>query len=561
MKRYFFKHKLILIVTVIFIILSAITDVSFAFIIKAVIDVGAKGSVSQLMKIMSFSFIFLIVAFLFSFLRKVFEGKFVKKSLITLKKDIFNSVLNRDIRTFNGENSAVYISTLTNDMNIIEVDYFYNMLELIDNVFIFSISTAAIMIINIQITIGVFVIGILPIIIPMIFSKGLSSRKMQYSNNIGKFTTKIKDIFSGFEVIKSFNIESRINIEYEKSNIRTENSKYRFVLFSALVDNLSHSAGFLMQLMAIGIGTYCVIENKLTFGSMIAAVQLMNYVINPLVNISSRINKARSIKDIEDKIIKFIDESRGNKEGIHKKSFHRDIEFKKVDFSYTGHKKSLDEISFQIEKGNKYAIVGGSGSGKSTLLKLLLRYYEDYKGKILIDGIDNREIRVIDLYMLISVIQQNVFMFDDSIKNNISLYKDYDDNDISRAIELSGLKGFVDSLPNGINSSVGENGCNLSGGEKQRVAIARALIKNTPILVLDEATSALDNETAYNIEKSIIDLSELTSLVVTHKLNRDILKRYDRIIVVRGGKVAELGTFDELIDKRGYFYSLYNVTK
>lgn len=561
MKSYFLKHKSLLIISIIFIILSAITDVSFAFIIKAVVDVGSEGTVSELTGIMILSILFLTIAFLFSFFRRIAEAKFVKKSLISLKKDAFSSILKRDIKTFNEDNSAKYISTLTNDINIIEQDYFYNLLEIIDNIFIFTISTISIMMINIQITIGVFVIGVLPIVIPILFSKKVSFRKKEYSDNIGKFTTKIKDIFSGFEVIKSFNIENKINHEYDKSNIETEHSKYRFILISSFVDNLSNSSGLLMFLTAIGIGTYFVIQKQLTFGSMIAAVQLMNYVINPLVNISTRINKMKSIKLIEEKILNLISSSKEINKGIEKKSFNEGIVFKEVEFSYTRDKKLLDKISFEIKKGNKYAIVGGSGSGKSTLLKLLLRYYDDFTGQILIDHIDNRKIDIMDLYSLASVIQQNVFMFDDNIKNNISLYQNYSDTDITRAIELSGLKTLVDSLPNGIDSNVGENGCNLSGGEKQRVAIARALIKNTPILVLDEATSALDNETAYNIENSIINLSDLTSLVVTHKLNKDILRKYDKIIAVKEGKVVELGTFDELVKKQGYFYSLYNVIK
>jgi len=152
-------------------------------------------------------------------------------------------------------------------------------------------------------------------------------------------------------------------------------------------------------------------------------------------------------------------------------------------------------------------------------------------------------------------------MFDDSIKNNITLYNTYSDKDINNAIERSGLKILVNSLPQGINTSVGEGGCNLSGGEKQRIAIARALIRNTPILVLDEATSSLDNETAYNIESSILRLDNLTSLVVTHKLNKDILRKYDKIVAIKDGQVVEIGTFDQLINRRKYFYSLYNVTK
>ena len=152
-------------------------------------------------------------------------------------------------------------------------------------------------------------------------------------------------------------------------------------------------------------------------------------------------------------------------------------------------------------------------------------------------------------------------MFDDSIEANIALYGDYTDDEINKAIINSGLLNLIETLPHGSKSSVGENGSNLSGGEKQRISIARALIKNTPVLLLDEATASLDSETSYEIESSILDIEDLTSIVVTHKLNQELLKRYDKIVVMENGNIIEEGNFYELIDKKGFFYNLYNVEK
>jgi len=152
-------------------------------------------------------------------------------------------------------------------------------------------------------------------------------------------------------------------------------------------------------------------------------------------------------------------------------------------------------------------------------------------------------------------------MFDDSIEANIALYGNYTNDEIDKAIIKSGLLNLIETLPDGSKSSVGENGSNLSGGEKQRISIARALIKNTPVLLLDEATASLDSETSYEIESSILDIDDLTSIVVTHKLNQELLKRYDKIIVMENGNIIEEGNFYELIDKKGFFYNLYNVEK
>lgn len=561
MKKYLFKFKGLFALNTVLIFLAALFDVAFAFILKIIIDAGSNGSMQQLYRALIITGIFILISFSEGYLAKLAQAKYIKKVILVLKEDVFSKILSRDIKSFNSENSAQYISTLTNDINIIEQDYFLNILEIINKMCAFTIATIAIININIYITIGVFLVGIITILIPVIFGNKLGSSKKVYSDNLSSFTTKIKDIFSGFEVIKSFNIEEKITKEYKKSNYDVEKAKYKFSILTSLVEILSMSSGFLMFVTSLAIGTYFVIQGKMTVGTMMASVQLMNNIVNPIVNISNRISKLKSVRLIEEKILKLIKEKNEKDEGTQKLTFDSNISFENLQFAYNNDKQVLKGVSFSVKKGGKYAIVGGSGSGKSTVLKLLLRYYDNYDGSIKIDGEDNRSIKVSHLYKLASVIQQSVFMFDSSIKDNITLFQNYNEEQIQSAVNLSGLNDLVNSLPSNIDSEVGENGCNLSGGEKQRIAIARAIIKNTPILVLDEATSSLDNETSYNIEKSILSIKELTCLIITHKLIDDILKRYDGIIVMKNGNIEEIGNFDGLMKERGYFYSLYNVAE
>lgn len=558
MKKYFFKFKGLFGINMLLILLASIMDVSLAFVLKSIVDVGAEGNLVIFYKTMLFSVVYVFSTFLIIYFKKLLQAQLIKKALLSLKEDIFHSILHADISSFNEDNSAKYISTLTNDINILEQDYFTNVLEITANIISFIIATVAIITVNIYITIGVFVIAAIPILIPFLFGKKVSISKNNYSINLGNFTTKVKDIFSGFEVIKSFNIESKIKEEYDKSNKLLEDSKYKFSALSAVVQVLSASFGFLMFFAAMGIGTYLVILGAITVGAMLAAVQLMNNIVNPIVSISDRLNRLKSIKLIEDKIIQIINTENQLDSGVNKTNFEKEIKFNKVEFSYDD-RKTLKGVDLTFERGKKYAIVGGSGSGKSTILKLLLRYYENFFGDITIDGIIHTEIKKEDIYKLISIIQQNVFMFDSTIRDNITLFQDYDSDEVQRAVELSGLKELIGSLKDGVCNSVGENGCNLSGGEKQRIAIARALIQKTPILVLDEATSALDNETSYSIENSMLNIPDLTCLVVTHKLMEEVLRKYDAIIAVKDGMVVEEGRFEDLISKKGYFYSLYSV--
>jgi ATP-binding cassette subfamily B protein len=561
MRKYFLKYKGLLLINAIAIFLSVMANVYLAFVFKNIVDIGTSGTVDDLTRTLIFSLGFIFATLIIGYFRKVSEALYLKKTLLLFKNDIFEKVLGKNLKSFTEENSAKYISMLTNDINMIEQDYFVNMLQIIYNGVSFLMATLAIIQISVVITIGVFVVGALAIVIPGLFGTKLGHKKKLYSDNLGNFTTKVKDMFSGFEVIKSFNIENKIQREYESSNYSVENSKFKFNAFSAFVDAMSEGAGEFMFFTAMGIGTYFVIQGNLTVGTMIATVQLMNYIVNPLIILSTRINKLKGVKLIEEKVLSVASEAGSEDLGLSKTSFDCEIIFDKVDFSYNEERKALQGVSINIKRGKKYAIVGSSGCGKSTLLKLLLRYYEDFNGEILLDGIDNRNIKISDLYKLITVIHQNVFMFDDTIRENITLFKDYSEDEVKRAVSLAGLDELVARLSYGLDNHVGENGNNLSGGEKQRVAIARALVKNTPILVIDEATSALDNETAFHIEKSILNIKDITCLVVTHKLIEELLVKYDGIIVMKNGLAVEAGTFEELIEKKRYFYNLYNVTR
>ena len=300
-------------------------------------------------------------------------------------------------------------------------------------------------------------------------------------------------------------------------------------------------------------------KKSITVGTAIIIIQLSTHIVGPVKLSISLINQIRSVAMIADKIEEILEDTHDDFENTKLENFSKSICIENLNFSYTEERKALDNINLTFDKNKKYAIVGESGSGKSTLIKLLMRYYNDYDGKILIDNSNLKNIYSCDLYKNMSMIQQNIFMFDDSIKENIRLYSNHDDKDILDACKRSGLDKLLNKLPNGINSLVGENGNKLSGGEKQRIAIARALINNTQILILDESTSALDNETAYNLENSLLNLENLTLITVTHKLIKNILNRYDEIIVMKNGKIIEKGNFEDLINIKGYFYSLYTI--
>jgi ABC-type multidrug transport system fused ATPase/permease subunit len=209
--------------------------------------------------------------------------------------------------------------------------------------------------------------------------------------------------------------------------------------------------------------------------------------------------------------------------------------------------------------GKKYAVVGASGSGKSTLLNLLMASYSHYNGSIYYDDVELKNISGEQLYEIESIIQQNVFVFNATIIENITMFRDFPQEEVQRAIRLSGLSALIEEKGEGY--LCGENGCGLSGGEKQRISIARSLLKQSQVLLVDEATASLDAETAYHVSSAILDLQGITAIVVTHALDEALLKRYDTILTMKNGQIIEEGSFDALIEKKGYFYSLFTISQ
>ena len=559
MKKYILKFKGLFSITCFFQLVISAIGVGCAFVLQYMVDLATGGDMNKFTKGIFFFVAYCALSFIIDLLLVIFKTVYTKKTMVYIKQDIFSKLMKKDMKSFNEENSAKYLSILSNDITMIENDGIETMFSLIHNAFAFILALISVIYINLYITLAVFILGTAAFIVPQLFSKQIGKRRLEYSSSLDRFTGKTKDILTGFELIKNFNIFDKISSIFSQDNENVEIKKQSFKMYSRVIECLSEFIGLLLYTAPVAVGGYFVLKGEITVGMMIALLQLVGRIIVPIGSSAQIINKLKSLKPIIEKIDNLTQEDIKEESKYSLESFENSIEIKNLNFSYDGKKQALKDINQTFEKGKKYALVGGSGSGKSTILRLLLRYYEDFNGSILIDDKEHRDIDIDHIYKNISVIQQNVFMFDGTIKDNIGLYGDYTDDEILKAGKMAGLSKLLDTLTNGIYDDVGENGSKLSGGEKQRVAIARALIKKTSIMLLDESTSALDNETAYSIEKSILFLENVTSIVITHKLIEDVLRDYDEIIVMRDGAIVERGDFQSLIDEKGYFYSLYNV--
>ena len=555
--NYIFKYKLLFFTRILTISLASLSVICFDFIMGFIVDIFASGESNKFMPIIGLSIALIIILFITEYIDGLIMSSYIKNTVNYMRTDIFSKILSKDMKDFSLDNSGKYISILYNDIKIIEDSLLNNIFLVISSFIYFIISLVFLFSISPVIVVFITLFGILGFVIPNALSKKLVIEKNRYSKNLEDITSITKDLFSGFEVIKGFNIGNKIKTIFNESSNTVEKTKKIYSILEAIIRGFSLSFSVTIYLGVLILGGYLMYKGEISVGTAIIIIQLSTHIVGPVKTSISLINQIKSVSLIADKIDDIIYDSNEDTENTSLEYFENNIKVKNLDFAYSKDRKTLNNINLTFEKNKKYAIVGESGCGKSTLIKLLMRYYKNYNGKICIDDKDIQNIYSHDLYKNISMIQQNVFMFDDTIKENIKLFSNHSDEEVLEVCKRSGLSNLINVLPNGIDSLVGENGNKLSGGEKQRIAIARSLINDTKILILDESTSALDNETAYNLESSLLSIDDLTLIVVTHKLIKNILVNYDEIIVMKNGMVIEKGNFEELINLKGYFYSLY----
>lgn len=543
----------------IFNILVPLTNIAFAYSIKGIIDSGMSQNRETLTQavLVGAAVIFIYAGLNFISLR--LRNKLVRQIMSKYKNKVFQSILDRDYRDFSKEKSGKFISVLTENMKKIEQDYLHQYFNISKNLSLMIFSLLAMFIGNWFLTLLVIIASIIPMMISGFIGQKSASLQKRAIIADQKYLAKVKDILAGFLVIKSFNVKDAICVDYSHETEKFDEINFIKGKFDVLANVISQLSGMIVFLVAFGGGMYLVFNGSTTIGSVTAIVQLVNFVVMPLNEVGMGISKFREGQTTLDAFeVKDVTELQT---GETKEYFDDVISFSNIDFSYPNtEEKIFNHLSLKIQKGEKIAIVGMSGSGKSTLLNLLLRFYDVTRGHISIDNQDIQAISAESLYNLMTIVQQDVYIFDDTLRANITLNQSFTDEEIKQAVQQSGLESYVLENESGLQALCGENGSNLSGGQKQRLSIARALIRKTPILLLDEATSSLDNQVTTEIENSILDIQDLTALVVTHKLNENILKRYDRILFMKAGDIVEDGSFGDLMDRRGEFYKLFELS-
>ena len=559
MKQLTKYHKKSFYTFMIFNILVPLTNIAFAYSIKIIIDSGMSQNREALTQAILIGAIVIFIYASLNFISLRLRNKLVRQIMSRYKNKVFKSILDRDYREFSKEKSGKFISILTENMKKIEQDYLHQYFNISKNISLMIFSLVAMFIGNWFLTLLVIIASIIPMMISGFIGQKSASLQNRAMVADQKYLAKVKDILAGFLVIKSFNVKDAICEDYSHESEKFDEINFIKGKFDVLANVISQLSGMIVFLVAFGGGMYLVFNGHTTIGSVTAIVQLVNFVVMPLNEVGMGMSKFREGQATLDAFeVKDVTELQT---GETKEYFDDVISFSNIDFSYpNAEEKIFNHLSLKIKKGEKIAIVGMSGSGKSTLLNLLLRFYDVTSGHISIDNQDIQAISAESLYNLMTIVQQDVYIFDDTLRANITLNQSFTDEEIKQAVHQSGLESYVLENESGLQTLCGENGSNLSGGQKQRLSIARALIRKTPILLLDEATSSLDNQVTTEIENSILEIQDLTALVVTHKLNETILKKYNRILFMKNGVIVEDGSFGDLMNRRGEFYKLFELS-
>lgn len=553
----YYKNRINFIVTIILTIAMSSINLMISWLIQQIMDSMANQNMQSVVRCAWIAASVVIAYTVSNAVYRAVYPRFLQRAMQQYRDYAFSRLTQKSLRSFSKEGTALYVSALTNDCTSIENNYLAATFTLIELLFCFLGALIMMLYYSPVMLVLAVALSFLPVAVSMTAGNRLTEQEKEISKKNERFVSIVNELLSGFPVIKSFRAEAQASRLFSQRNEQAEEAKKNKRRTEQLISLLANDAGIIAQMGIFLAGAWLAISGKgVTAGVVIVFVQLMNYILNPISQVPLLWSNRKAAIALMEKLSDALSEN-VREEGREKlNGFSEKIEVKDLTYGYEPESPVLKDLDVQFDAGKSYAIVGGSGSGKSTLLNLLMGS-SNYQGEICIDGVSIKNIESESLYQLMTSVQQNVFVFNDTIRNNVTMFHEFPDKEVTLALERSGLSEFIEKR--GEEFVCGENGANLSGGERQRISIARALLRKSPILLVDEATAALDAATARAVSFSILNLVGMTRIVVTHRLEEAILRRYDKILVMKNGTICEQGNFDTLMQQKGQFYSLFQI--
>lgn len=556
----FRKNKFNLVMTIVAAIFSASGELVISWLIKEIVDLIAGTSSFMFGTLLIIAGCGIALILLAAVLDYFFLSRFRAKAMKQYREYVFEKLLEKGIQAFSGENSSLYLSALSNDVNTIERDFISPLQNIITTGLAFIGALGLMLWYSPLLTLISIGFSLLPLIASVAFGNKAAKAEKTVSDEKEIYTGMLKDTLTGFAIIKSTKAERNIARMHGESNCAVADASKKRTGINVLVNYSSGIAGGVLQFGVFFVAAAMALSGgSITGGTALVFVQLLNYILGPIQAFPTFYAGTKSSFGLIDKLAEALSQNIPDEGEPIDSKLSEGISIRGLNFAYEEEKPVLRDVDMELRAGGCYALVGGSGSGKSTILNLLMASSRDYTGEILYDGRELKTVSPGSLYDLASIIQQNVFVFNSTIRNNITMFTKFPKEEIDRAVRMSGLTRLINEK--GEDYLCGENGSALSGGERQRISIARALLRKTPVLLVDEATASLDNETSFEVLDAILNLDGYTRVIVTHDLDENILRRCTGLFTLKNGTVSEQGTFDELMEKKGYFYSLFTISQ
>lgn len=559
---YFAPYKWLMFLAIIASIITASTNGALAVAVKYVFDNMFKPNDYTYLYILPITVVLIYVAkssFLFmqGFLMSFIGNKVIEK----LRNETFEKMIRLPVKYYSDQSTGALMSRITNDINLVQssiptiISMFRAVLTMIGLIGV---------IIYMNYKLALIAIVLYPI---FIFPLSIISKKLRKYSHLGQermgdLTSVLQESFSGIRVVKAFVAEDKEVERFEKANAQTIKYANKSVLAGNLASPLTEALGSFGIGAVLLMGGYQVISGTSTTGTFIAFLAALVQIYEPVKLFANSNNALQASIAATDRVFSMFDEEDEiieNKGSIPCNAEGKDIEFKNVSFKYKDNIYALKNISFNVKAGSTVAFVGPSGAGKTTLAHLIPRFYDVTEGAILIGGINIKDYDLYSLRHNIATVSQDAFLFNDTIRNNISYSKENaTDEEIKNAARAAYADEFIENFPEKYDALCGERGVKLSGGQKQRITIARALLKNPPILILDEATSALDTESERVVQKALDNLMKgRTSFVVAHRLST--ILNADIIVVFNNGGIEAIGRHEEILVSSPTYKNLYEM--
>ncbi|MGI6507717.1 MAG: ABC transporter ATP-binding protein [Saccharofermentanales bacterium] len=513
-------------------------NVYLAILTQRLLDASLTGQSDHIARIVAPFFIGLALFIPVDLFSSFMRGCYIRRANTLMKQRYVQRVFAKNISEFQSENRALYLSNITNDMNTVEQRYFASLYTILaasvtffGGIFILSMTKSWIPIIA-------SAIGVLLIFTGMRSGRSLEKGEGERSDFLKKYTVFIREILSAFRIIKSHNLEDKIEIDFNRRSTDVQWKRYELDKKETVIQTRQNAMFGLFIAALLTLAMLAIRRGGITTGGILLAINGFGMIMGSLSQMAEAFPAVASVRSVFLQMEENLENEEMSVETEDFNGFDGELEFDAVSFAY-GDNQVLQDVDFTLRKGGKYLMIGPSGGGKSTVLRLVRKYFNPDQGAVRIDGVNLADIRRESYYRHIANVEQQVFLFEDTLRNNLTLYKDYSDDEIMRAIEGAGLSDYLARLPDGLEHVIVDNGKNLSGGERARVAIARGLIAHADLLLLDEAFASLDEQVARSIEKTLLSLDGVTVLAVSHVLFPDTMPLYDAIFEVKRGKVTE----------------------